>query len=104
MIVVQAWAKSTRIPLGLFLNVGGKRENREKNAVSPAALSPSKVTLKVLLVSLADAVGLSCTKNSVQLVAVDACALREADARTAPLLEISEAVKLPLKVDPSANL
>lgn len=72
--------------------------------MSPAALSPSRVTWKVLSVSLADVVGLSCTENCVQLVAVAAWALIELEANTAPLLDTSEAVRLPLNVEVGENL
>lgn len=100
----QTSARSTRIPFGLFLNVGGNKENIAKKAVSPAAFLPSRVTWKVLFVSVADAVGLSCAENCFQVVAVFACALIELEASTFPLLDTSEAVSFPLKVEFGENL
>lgn len=95
---------SARIPFGLFLNVGGNRENSEKKMVSPEAASPSRVMVNELFVFAALDVGLSVTKNLVQLVAEAPETSWEDEASTVPSSATSDAVRLPLKVEPSANL
>ena len=84
------------------MSVGGNNENNEKKIVSPDAAAPSTVSLKELSVSGALAVGVSFTENSVQLVEAEISC--EADAKTVPSEPTSDAVRLPEKVDPSANL
>lgn len=48
---------STRIPLALFLKVGGNKEKSAKWTVWPDAAAPSRVTVKLFAVEAADAVG-----------------------------------------------
>lgn len=48
---------STRIPFGLFLNVGGNNEKRAKCTVWPDAAAPSNVTVKLFAVEGAVVVG-----------------------------------------------
>lgn len=59
---------SMRRPLTLPLNVGGKRENIAKLIVSPIALAPSTVTVKILVVDTGLEVGVRCTMTCIQAV------------------------------------
>ena len=61
-------AISTRIPFGLFLNVGGKRENRAKCTVCPDAAAPSRVTVKLFAVVAAEVAGWRVTLTRVHAV------------------------------------
>jgi hypothetical protein len=57
-----------RRPLALPLNVGGNRENIAKWMVSPLALAPSTVTVKLLAVEAGLEVGDRDTSTCVQVV------------------------------------
>lgn len=61
-------AMSTRIPLGRFLKVGGKRENIAKLIVWPEAAAPSTVTVKRLVRALAEVDGVNVTETCFQVV------------------------------------
>ncbi len=52
-------AISTRIPFGLFLNVGGNNENIAKLIVWPEAAVPSTVTVKIFAVDAGVVLGLN---------------------------------------------
>ena len=93
-----------RRPFGLSLNVGGNKENKEKKIVSPDAASPSTVNVKELPVFGALEVGVSVTENCVQSVESAPETSWEAEANTVPSEPTSDAVRLPVKLDPSANL
>jgi hypothetical protein len=59
---------SMRRPLALPLNVGGKRENIAKLIVSPIALAPSTVTVKMLVVDTGLEAGVRYTTTCIQFV------------------------------------
>lgn len=93
-----------RIPFSRFLYVGGNSENREKNTNSPDAASPSKVIRNVLFVFLAEAVGLSFTKNRFQSVEDAAEMVLNDEAKIVTSRPTSEAVSFPENFEPSGNL
>jgi hypothetical protein len=94
---------SIRIPLGRLLNVGGKSENRAKNIVCPAALAPSTVTVKTLVVADVEELGLKETATCVQTFG---CAVTGmvADAKVWPEVDLRATVNGPLNVEPDGNL
>ena len=87
-------AMSTRMPFGLFLYVGGKRENIAKLMVCPAAAPPSTETKKVLARSEAEDVGRNERFTWAQVV-WEPLTVAVADPRVAPLLERRPTVTVP---------
>lgn len=67
-IIAVTVAISTRIPFGLFLNVGGNKEKSAKCTVWPDAAAPSRVTVKLFAVVGAEAVGRRVTLTCVHAV------------------------------------
>jgi hypothetical protein len=73
-----------RRPLALPLNVGGNRENIAKLIVSPLALAPSTVTMKLLAVEAGLEAGDRDTSTCVQVV-VEPETWTDALAKTVPV-------------------
>lgn len=73
------------MPFCLPLNVGGNKEKRLKNTVSPEALAPSRVTWNELFVFAPLVVGCKVVKKFVQFVEDAAETFCEADPSTVPL-------------------
>lgn len=95
-------AMSTRIPFALFLNVGGKSENRAKLMVWPAAAAPSIETKKTLLVLGAELVGLNLRLTCVHFVVVPRRVV-VAEPKTVPEVDRSPIVTGPEKDDDVGN-
>ncbi len=94
-----------RMPFARPLNVGGNRENMEKNAAWPPEDDPPlRVTTNLLLTSDAVFDGWSVVVNSFHCVVCAPDTEIELDASVVPSLATSEAVNRPLNVDPAGNL
>ena len=74
---------SMRIPFSLPLYVGGKSENIAKFMVSPAASAPSKVTTKLLFVSVAELDGVN-VRNTFAHSVCEPSIVVEFDASVSP--------------------
>ncbi len=89
---------SALIPFGLFLKVGGNRENIAKWIFFPGLLAPLKVTTKVLLRLDADFVGFKATLICFQDVC-DPLRVTDFEASIWPEDDCNPTVTLPEKVD-----
>jgi hypothetical protein len=94
---------STRIPFGLFLKVGGNKENSAKLTVCPDAAAPSRVTVKLFAVEDAEAVGRRVTLTSVHSVLAAEIGT-EAETSDFPVAVCRPTVTLPLNAEVVGNL
>ena len=83
-----------RIPFSLPLYVGGNSENIAKWIVSPAASAPSRVTTKLLLLSVAELAGVSVRNTFAHSVCAPLIVV-EFDASVSPADDSSATVSFP---------